>query len=157
MSVVELAPVVKQLQLRRSAEDAFRIFTEEMSAWWPIASHSLARDVAGEKTVKVTVEPHVGGRVFETLNTGEERNWGEVLAWEPGTRFAMLWQMGRPREQAGEVDVHFETLDHGSCRVTLTHSHWERLGALAAEKRDQYANGWEFVFGECFANYAGRR
>jgi hypothetical protein len=68
----------------------------------------------------------------------------------------MLWLMGRPREQAGEVEVRFEAVDHASCRVTLTHSHWERLGALAAEKREQYAQGWGFVFDACFAQHAAQ-
>ena len=36
MSHVELAPLVKTVEVRRSPADAFRLFTEEMSAWWPM-------------------------------------------------------------------------------------------------------------------------
>ena len=39
------------------------------------------------------------------MNTGEERDWGEVLAYEPGTRVAFSFQLGRPRDKSGEVEV----------------------------------------------------
>lgn len=154
MNAVEITPIVKSIEIRRSAQDAFRMFTAEITAWWPLATHSRARDADGERSLKVTIEPHVGGRVFETLNTGAERDWGEVLAWDPGARFAMRWQMGRPREQGTEVDVMFEAIDADRCRVTLRHSHWERLGEAARELRGQYDHGWNLVFGERYAKYA---
>jgi uncharacterized protein YndB with AHSA1/START domain len=155
MSAVEMGPVVKSLDVRRAAADAFRMFTDEITAWWPKAA-TRAKDAAGEKTVRIEIEPRVGGRVFETLNTGEERDWGEVLAFEPGRRFAFSWQFGRPKAQAGEVEVRFEPLGDDACRVTLTHAHWERLGADAEKMRGQYAGGWDFVFVDSFGAYAGR-
>ena len=71
MSVVELGPVVKSIEVRRTPEKAFRLFTQEISAWWPMKKHSRAKDAAGEITVRVDFEQHVGGRIYETLNTGE--------------------------------------------------------------------------------------
>lgn len=155
MNVVELGPVVKTIDVRRAAADAFHLFTDEISAWWPMKTHSRARDADGERTVSVTFEPRVGGRLFETLNTGEERDWGEVLAYEPGSRLAFSFQMGRPKDKAGEVEVRFDPLDAQTCRVTLIHSHWERLGEEAEEIRGRFANGWEFVFVDGFGGYAG--
>jgi len=154
MSHVELAPLVKTVEVRRSPADAFRLFTEEMSAWWPMKKHSRARDAAGEVTVRVDFEVHVGGRIYETLNTGEQRDWGEVLAYEPGKRVAFSFSMGRPKDQSGEVEVRFEALDAGRCRVTLTHDHWERFGDVAADMRGRFSNGWDVVFTECFGSYA---
>lgn len=153
MNAVEIAPIVKSLDIACSAARAFHLFTAEIFAWWPVASHSRARDADGEQTVAVTIEPRVGGRVFETLNTGEQRDWGEVLAWEPGQRFAMLWAMGRPRAESTEVDVHFARIDEKSCRVTLTHSHWDRMGEKGPEMHGRYDSGWDFVFGERYAKH----
>jgi uncharacterized protein YndB with AHSA1/START domain len=155
MSYVELAPVAKTVNVRRTPADAFRLFTEEIAAWWPIKNHSRARDAAGEVTVRVEFEVRVGGRIFETLNTGEQRDWGEVLAFEPGKRVVFSFQMGRPKEKSGEVEVRFEPLDASSCRVTLTHAHWERLGEEAEVMRGRFAGGWEVVFVESFGTYAG--
>ena len=155
MSVVELGPIVKSIDVRRSPQDAFRVFTEEISAWWPLKRHTRAKDAAGETTVRVDFETRVGGRIFETLNTGEQRDWGEVLAFEPGRRVVFSFQMGRPKEKAGEVEVKFDPLDAQSCRVTLIHSHWERLGDEAAAMRQGFNNGWESVFIEGFGGFAG--
>ncbi|MGD2132819.1 MAG: hypothetical protein PVI23_08505 [Maricaulaceae bacterium] len=155
MSAVELGPIVKSIDVRRSAADAFALFTNDIGKWWPIKTHSRAKDAAGEKTVDVTFEPRVGGRIFETLNTGETRDWGEVLAYEPGVRALFSFEMGRPKEKSGEVEVRFEPLDDASCRVVLTHAHWERLGEEAQDMRAAYAGGWVHVFEECFGDYAG--
>lgn len=155
MSVVELAPIVKSLDVRRSAADAFRIFTAEISAWWPMATHTRAKTADGEVTLSVTIEPRVGGRIYETLNDGRELDWGEVSAYVPGALFAMEWRMGRPVEQGTSISVRFEPLSDASCRVTLTHENWERMGAEAPKLREAYNNGWVGVFDKGFGAYAG--
>jgi hypothetical protein len=156
MSVVELAPVVKTIDVRRSARDAFRIFTEEIAAWWPMASHTRARTAEGQRTVRVTIEPRVGGRIYETLADGAELEWGEVTSYAPGEMLAMLWTMGRPAPQHTDVSIRFEPLGEEACRVTLTHENWERMGEEAERLRSGYNNGWATVFEKGFADYAGR-
>lgn len=154
MSVVELAPVVKTIEVRRSAADAFRIFTEQMSAWWPLQTHTLAEAAKGQKCERVTIEPAIGGRVYETLNDGTEHVWGEVLAYEPGLLFAMTWHVGLPPERATEVCVRFEPLSPTACRVTLTHARWDRMGADGPQMRAGYNSGWATVFERCFKDFA---
>lgn len=153
-SVIELSPIVKTIDVRRTSADAFRLFTEEISAWWPLATHSRAQSGKGEKAVRATIEPRVGGRIYETLATGEELEWGEVLAYQPGALFRMAWRLGRP--QATEVTVRFEARGDSSCRVTLTHDKWEQLGGPAAEIRQGYSGGWVEVFELGYGAYAGR-
>jgi uncharacterized protein YndB with AHSA1/START domain len=155
MSIVELSPVVKSIDVRRTPSEAFRLFTEEISAWWPMKKHSRAKEAAGETTIRVDFETRVGGRIYETLNTGERRDWGEVLTYEPGARVVFSFQMGRPKEKSGDVEVRFDSLDTNTCRVTLTHAHWERLGEDAEIMRGKFAGGWEFVFVDGFGSYAG--
>ena len=157
MSVVEIAPIVKTIDVRRSTADAFRIFTEKMSAWWPLATHTRAKTAAGEVTTGVTIEPRVGGRIFETLNDGRELEWGEVARFEPNALFAMNWTMGRPVAQSTLVTVRFEPLTDSSCRVTLTHENWERIGEEGAKLRANYNNGWVEVFEQGFGDFAGGR
>lgn len=155
MSVVELAPVVKTIIVRRTPADAFRIFTAEISAWWPMQKHTRAKDALGEATVRVDFEERVGGRIYETLNTGEQRDWGEVLTFEQGKRVEFSFGMGRTRDKAGEVEVRFEPAGDGACRVTLTHCYWERFGDEAEAMRRGFANGWDAVFVESFGAFAG--
>ncbi|MGE0594943.1 MAG: SRPBCC domain-containing protein [Hyphomonadaceae bacterium] len=152
MSAVDLSPIVKVIEVRRSAADAFRLFTEETSTWWPLATHSRGRTAEGEIAEAMTIEPRVGGRVYETWTNGETKDWGEVLAFEPGKRFAMTWNI-----QAGtEVEVRFEALAPDQCRVTLTHSKWELIDPELAAKRGAYEGGWGAVFEKAFGDYAGR-
>ncbi|MBS0386419.1 MAG: SRPBCC domain-containing protein [Proteobacteria bacterium] len=156
MSVVELAPVVKTLDVHRPARDAFRIFTEEITAWWPLATHTRAKTAEGQRTVRVTIEPRVGGRIYETLADGAELEWGKVTNFAPGELFSMLWTMGRAAPQHTDVSVRFEPLGPDACRVTLTHENWQRMGEEAERLRNGYDNGWATVFEKNFADYAGR-
>lgn len=155
MNVVDLAPIVKQVELRRTAAQAFDIFTRQISAWWPLATHTLAKDAKGERTVRVIVEPRVGGRIYEILNTGEERAWGEVTVFEPGRRFAFHFHMSLPRERSSHVDIRFEDQGAGQSRVTLTHDRWDRLGDDAAAFRGRFDGGWMTVFVDGFGRYEG--
>jgi uncharacterized protein YndB with AHSA1/START domain len=155
MSVVELAPVVKSIDVRRSAADAFQIFTQEISAWWPMETHTRAKTAEGQRTVRVMIEPRVGGRVYETLDSGEELEWGEVRAFEPGKLLAFGWRLGRPAEQTTDVSVRFEPIDAQTCRVTLTHENWERMGEEAEKLRNAYNGGWVTVFEKGFGAHAG--
>lgn len=154
MSVLEIAPVVKTIEVRRSASEAFRVFTDEMGKWWPLGTHALSPE-NGTKAVTILVEPHVGGRVLECAEDGREFHWGDVLAYEPGQRFAMTWQLGRTRKNSGEVEVVFEATGDQACRVTLTHSGWERMED-GARAREGYNMGWIGVFEHGFADYVGR-
>lgn len=156
MSMVDLSPVVKTVDVRRSARDAFRIFTSEISSWWPMETHTRAKTAAGEQTLAITIEPRVGGRIYEKLNTGAELEWGEVTAFEPDALFAMTWRLGRPGDQYTDVSVRFEPLSDVSCRVTLTHENWMRMGEEGEALRNGYNNGWETVFIKRFAESAGR-
>ena len=157
MSSVEIAPIVKTIEVTCTAPEAFRLFTEEMGRWWPLETHTRAATTEGEKPVGVTVEPRVGGRVFETLQNGAELDWGQVITYQPGELFAMSWQLDRPSSQATAVRVSFQPLDEVSCRVTLTHEGWERLGDEAGRLHDAYTSGWSGVFEQCFGEFAGRR
>jgi len=152
-SVVELAPVVKSIEVRRAASDAFRMFVHEATRWWPLDTHSLSPE-NGTKAIEHVVEPRVGGRVYEITADGREFFWGEVLAYEPGARFAMTWQLEQPRAQTGEIDVRFEPTGDTSCRVTLTHTGWERMGELGPQTREGYNQGWGQLFAHNFADYA---
>lgn len=156
MSAVKISPIVKTIDVRRSAEDAFRLFAEQISQWWPMKTHSRARDAEGERTERVTIEPKVGGRVYETLNDSSERDWGTVTEYDPGNVLALDWQMGRPPEEATQVTVQFVSTGEESCRVTLTHENWERFADEAEEMRNAYNQGWGKVFEECFGGFAGR-
>jgi uncharacterized protein YndB with AHSA1/START domain len=115
---------------------AFELWARRTSMWWP-SGHSVSADPG----ITVTFEPRPGGRIFERTPAGEEHDWGEVLVWEPPRRLVYLWHLRFDRSDATEVEVTFAPNGEGTA-VTIVHSGWERLGAVAEERRDRNRRGW---------------
>ena len=120
-------------------ERAFDLWARRTSIWWP-SGHSVSAD----PDLTVTFEPHAGGRIFERTAAGEEHDWGEVLVWEPPRRLVYLWHLRFDRSDATEVEVSFEPAGGGTS-VTIVHRGWERLGAVAEERRERNKRGWAGV------------
>ena len=133
---MRLAPLVKKVVVPVGTERAFEVFTAEMSAWWPLPSHSVGEDSARE----VRFEGAVGGRIVEYGDTGEIASWGTVSDWDPPTSVSFTWHPGSDPQQAGHVTVTFRPVDDGT-EVELTHSGWERRPA-------GNATGWDYVLGK---------
>lgn len=144
-SAMTIAPVVKQATVPLSVEEAFAAFTDEIAAWWPLATHSVALDDA----IGLTMAPHVGGQIVETAADGSTSVWGTLTAWEPPARVAFTWHPGWPADEATHVEVVFED-EAGHTVVTLTHTGWENRPD-GARARENYNPGWDFVLGK----YAG--
>jgi uncharacterized protein YndB with AHSA1/START domain len=135
------APVVKRLVVGLEPQAAFRLFTEELTRWWPLATYSCA----GDDAVRVAIEPCVGGGVVEHARDGSTAPWGNVLAWEPPHRFAMSWHPQSDPAQATRVEVAFTAEGADACRIELVHSGWEARGSEAQFWRDRYDGGWVVV------------
>ena len=143
--LASVAPVCKSVTVRLRPLEAFALFTDELSKWWPLATHSCN----GRRARRVVVEPRAGGAVTEHAEDGGTAPWGRVLAWDPPAHFAMSWHPGSPESDATRVDVRFSDAGDGLCRVDLVHSGWEaRADGPAA--RNRYEGGWETVL----ASYA---
>ena len=127
----------KSITVRVPPERAFEVFTE-LGSWWPLASKSVTLTDADT----VVVEPRLGGRVVEKARGGEEHLWGEVLVWEPPSRFAFSWHPGRSAETAQEVDVRFGPAGEAT-RVDLEHRGWETLVGPGGQIPDHFDLGWE--------------
>lgn len=126
---------------------AFRLFTEQMESWWPLASHS----VYGDAATGIVVEPRSGGRVYETTEDGRTSDWGIVREWDPGERFAMSWHPGKEPRLATQVDIRFTATAEGGTLVDLVHTGWEIRGAEAGKAMAGYTTGWKFVLGRYVA------
>jgi uncharacterized protein YndB with AHSA1/START domain len=136
-------PLRKTVRITAPPERAFRRFTEELGAWWPLRSHSVGQSDAET----VTMDPRVGGRIVEHIRGGREAVWGTVTAWDPPRCVAFTWHPGREPGTAQDVEVRF-TPDGTGTRVELEHRGFERLGpALGRKARRGYPLGWEYVLG----------
>ncbi|HEY1739990.1 MAG TPA: SRPBCC domain-containing protein [Acidimicrobiia bacterium] len=126
--------------VRCDATHAFDVWTARTSMWWP-PDHT----VSGGPTIEVTIEPGIGGRIFELTPDGTEHDWGEVTVWEPPRRLGYVWHIGQPRADATDVLITFEQTADAHCHVSIVHTGWERLGVRADERRRRNRYGWDTV------------
>ncbi len=141
------APVLRSAHVSRPPAQTFALFTDHLSAWWPLPTHS----VFGREAASVRI---VDGRLVETALDGRESVWAEVLHWEPPRRLVLAWHPGRGPDEASEVEVRFVAHDDGTW-VQVEHRGWERFGADAVVRRDLYSrpNAWGYVL-DHFADLA---
>jgi hypothetical protein len=134
-----LAPLVKKVVVPVGVERAFEVFTAEMSAWWPLPSHS----VGGDRALDVRLEGAVGGQILEYGDDGESTSWGTVSDWDPPRSVGFSWHPGSDPQEAGHVTVMFTPVENGT-EVELTHTGWERRPD-GERARAGYDSGWDYV------------
>ena len=123
---------------------AFAVFTERMTAWWPLQTHTIGAEPAAE----AVIEPHEGGRWFERAADGTECDWGRVLAWDPPDRVLLSWEITcdwhHDASVHTEVDVRFTAEDDRRTRVELEHRGLEAYAERAEEMRGIFDSdgGW---------------
>jgi uncharacterized protein YndB with AHSA1/START domain len=138
------APIRKTIVVAASAERAFKVFTEEMSTWWPLVSKHIGK--ADAKAV--VMEPFVGGRWFEQGVDGSECDWGTVRTWDPPRRLVLSWEISsdwrHDRSIQTEVEVRFSP-EGASTRVELEHRLLRHYGEKAAQMRGIFDSeqGWK--------------
>jgi uncharacterized protein YndB with AHSA1/START domain len=142
-------PVVQRVEVDLPIAEAFELFTTGMTTWWPLERMSIAADTfeGRVKAESVSFEGRVGGRVLEHLSDGSSLPWGEVIAWEPPTRFVMTWKPNLEDTPPTEVEVRFSSTSNGGTRVVLEHRGWDRLGDVGAARKSGYRDGWSRILG----------
>ena len=139
-----MTSVRKEITVETSQARAFRAFTEEHGAWWPLATHHI-----GEKDAETAIiEPRAGGRWFERAADGTECQWGKVLVWDPPGRIVLAWQIGSNWKHdpalSTEVEIRFVVLGPALTRIELEHRQLERFGEAAETMRGAFESegGW---------------
>ena len=135
MSTTETTEAVRKAVLVDADPDtAFRVFTEQIRSWWPLATHG----VFGDDADALSFEEN---KLVERAKDGREAIWGQVLAWEPPTRVQFSWRPGFDDDKADtEVEVTFSAEGDGT-RVELVHTGWDKL-ENGAKSRAGYDGGW---------------
>ena len=113
--------------VRVEPAEAFRIFTEEIDAWW---RRGIRYRAARGNRGFIHMEPRVDGRLFESFEAnGETRvvETGRITTWAPPARVVFEWRALNfaPTEKT-EVEVTFEPSPSGTI-VTVTHRGWAQI------------------------------
>jgi len=133
---------------------AWRVFTEQMGTWWPLAVYKIGKVDA----VDAIIEPRVGGRWYERGDDGSTCDWGSVLWWEPPSRLVLSWDINADWQYdpdlKTEIEVHFVAVGNDATRVELEHRKLDRYGSRRDEMRRIFDT--EGDWGRLLAAFAAR-
>jgi len=140
-AATDLEPVVRRTVVHCSADHAWHVFTNDLSAWWPYDSHSIG----GDKVIGCEVHAPGEGEdavIGERWEDGSFTPWGRILAWDPPHRLVISWHVDASDPEPTEVEVAFTEERAGLTRVVPIHLGWERIGERGPVKRHSYEEGW---------------
>jgi uncharacterized protein YndB with AHSA1/START domain len=136
----------KSINVARSPEIAFRVFTAEIGKWWPLKEgFSFGR----ERAQDLIIEGRVGGRFFERFTDGTEFEVGRVTTFQPPHLVSLTWKAPE-WEGLTEIEIRF-VADGGGTRVEIEHRGWEQ-GPILEKTVKSYDGGWDIIL----AKYASR-
>lgn len=139
------------LRVPATADQAFAVFTSQLSDWW-VKEYTWS---GPEALAEIGFEPHTGGMGYEIGPHGFRVDWGRVMDWQPGHRLIFSWQIGPDRApvpdpaKASEVEVRFCPEADGT-RVEVEHRGFDRHGEAAEGYRQALTAGWH----ELLSRYA---
>lgn len=127
--------VRRVISVEAPPEVAWRVFTEEMRTWWPLAVYKIGKASA----VDAIIEPRVGGRWYERGDDGSTCDWGRVLAWEPPPRLVLTWDINADFQYdpalRTEIEVRFVAEGNVGTRLEFEHRRLDRYGDRRDEMR----------------------
>ncbi len=123
---------------------AFEAFTARIDSWWKREYHLQPGELKA-----VGIEPHVGGRLWEEVTSGDVCTFGRVTVWDPPSTFGFAWLIppdwSVPTDDgpASRVTVTFTATDSGT-RVEVVHDQFDAHGPGWESLRDSVSGdgGW---------------
>lgn len=129
--------IQKSVLLPCDKAQAFALFTEEISVWWP----PERRHTKDADSRIVLAED---GPFFEESSDGERAQLGRVKLWDPPHRLELDWYPGTGPDAPTRVAVTFVEEDHGT-RVRVEHGPLPVSEQLYPTRADKYAASWDLV------------
>jgi uncharacterized protein YndB with AHSA1/START domain len=101
---------------------AFQIFTEDIDRWWRRGRKFRQSE---SRSGLLRIEPGVGGRLFESFESGglaQVIEVGVIRVWQPPNQVNFTWRNANfAADEATEVNIEFAPTAAGTL-VTVTHS-----------------------------------
>jgi hypothetical protein len=113
---------------------AFMLFTERASEWWP----ELLRHTADPRS---DIRMLADGRFWERAADGHEVELGRVIVWEPPQRLVLDFYPGTDALHPTEVVVRFAAKDGGT-RIVVEHGPKPESAELWAAGASRFESSW---------------
>ncbi|WP_062355572.1 SRPBCC domain-containing protein [Herbidospora yilanensis] len=143
-------PIRHAVNVEADQSRTFSTFTRKLATWWPVEAIAIEPG----RVRDVCLEERVGGRIYEILDDGRERDWGHILRWDPPNLVSFTWEVIQTPTLT-EVELLFKPLGPALTRVEMTHKGWENLTPLLMESYLAHHSGWAFILSRFEAQVNG--
>jgi uncharacterized protein YndB with AHSA1/START domain len=126
--------ITKTIFLACDVERAFRLFTEEMTTWWPAQQR-----LTGDPESRFVLQPN--GPFYELARDGRRVEIGHVREWDPPHRLRFDFFPGTDAEHPTEVLVTFVAEADGT-RLTINHGPTAASVELFDARASRYDASW---------------
>lgn len=141
-------PVMKNIRVPLSKENAFHKFVYELNEWWP-----KEYTWSGDKLEEITIEPKENGLCSETGPYHFRCDWGRVTKFEVNKEIGLKWQISPQRvpepdpAKASDISIRFESKNGSGTELTLQHTNFENHGKGGEDyqKAMNTPQGWEYI------------
>jgi DNA-binding transcriptional ArsR family regulator len=133
------------LLIGASPDRVWEALTAETAAWWPAGFY------VGPSPVRFTIEPRVGGRVFEDWGDGEGALWATVVAIRTATALEWVGDLAARYGGPGRSFTRFEL--EANEDGTLLRFRDDTTGDLGARTGEHMAKGWTQLIEDSFKDY----
>lgn len=129
-----------EIDIKAPPEKVWNLMTHDIATWWPQHFHS------SEETKQFTMEPKVGGRIYEDQGNDNGVLWGIVLQFDAPRRLqfkgSLFPDYGGPGDY--HLSIKVEPTDEG-CRLLVDDA---LCGYITDENAESLETGWKELFGE---------
>jgi hypothetical protein len=116
---------------------AFELFTQQISAWWPPDRRHL-KDPDSQLFLLAD------GHFYERAEDGTELDLGRVRLWDAPCRIVLDFFMGTDAAHPTEVEIRFDA-EAGGTRVSVRHQPRENSAALWDQRAAIFERSWAAV------------
>ena len=125
------------VNISATPERVFSLLTNNISDWWgkPYLSN--------QNSTQITLQPKIGGLLFESQGTDYYYKWGEVSRLKKNEILEITGTLSMPNAMFGRITFTLEKKGEGT-KVELLH---KAYGDLLDESKQKYTNGWNNLIG----------
>ena len=128
------------VEIKASPEKVWNLLTHDIQLWWPAHFHS------SEDTKRFTLEPRVGGMIFEDQGDGNGVLWGTILQFDAGKRLQFKGTLFP--DYGGPGDYHLSIALKPTDDGCLLKVDYALCGYITDENAKSLETGWKELFGE---------
>ncbi len=132
-----------ELTVHAPQKRVWEALVNEATHWWPKSFYS------SEKTKRFTIEPRLGGRVFEDFGRGEGFTWYTVNGVESPSSLSLVGFMGPPfgGPMASLLRIELSVAGPNETKLEITD------GAFGQVDGAEVGEGWRQIFDDGFRAY----